>query len=355
MASFAILGVLVVGLALAAAAIWRGIARWRLQSRIRTQLTETTDVSGLEAILNGLTSKQLQNVLVSRQQWYERALTSRMRHGVLSDEAATELEHCRQALKLEESDVVGSAKILARQGLAEATDANGISLVFAKMTEDQRRSCLGERQDYFGTVVNNRIKDGLLSDAAFKEVKAYQEALHLDYTDIDGVRPRISRAQELFHIHTGQIPELTQSPILVQAGEKLYFTCRAKLVEQKVIGRRTVGGSRGISIRLMKGLSYRVGAYRGTSVAERGPVVVSVGDFCITSERFVFSGSEKSFSVTWEKLLSINVAYNGAILSPASGTTRMLVFEQNQDAEMMIAILNAVYRRQNSHASIVAG
>jgi hypothetical protein len=80
-----------------------------------------------------------------------------------------------------------------------------------------------------------------------------------------------------------------------------------------------------------------------------------VGDFCISSERVVFSGSEKSFSASWEKLLSINVARNGAILAPASGATRMLAFEQDQDAEILIAILNAVYRRQNSHAAIMAG
>jgi hypothetical protein len=42
------------------------------------------------------------------------------------------------------------------------------------------------------------------------------------------------------------------------------------------------------------------------------------------------------------------------MLAPASGATRTLVFERNQDAEMMIAILNAVYRRQNSQAAIAA-
>jgi len=354
-AGLIILGVLLGGLALVIVGIWRAVARWRLRSRIRTQLTATTDVAGVEPILSGLTTRQLQNVLVLRQQWYERALTNRIQHGVLSEEAAAEMESCRRALKLEGSDVAGFGKLLARQGLADARTTNDVSAVFEKMTEGQLRSCLGERQDYFQTIVQNRVKDNLLSDEAFDEVKTYQKALNLDDIDIGNTGLVISRAQELYHIRNGQILELTQSPILVQAGEKLYFTCRAKLIEQRVIARRTVGGSRGISVRLMKGVSYRVGAYRGTSVSERGPVVVSVGDFCMTSERVVFSGNEKSFSASWEKLLSINVAHNGAMLSPASGATRMLAFEQDQDAEMLIAILNAVYRRQNSRAAIVAG
>jgi hypothetical protein len=48
-------------------------------------------------------------------------------------------------------------------------------------------------------------------------------------------------------------------------------------------------------------------------------------------------------------------SHNGAILSPSSGATRTLVFEEKQDDEILIAILNAVYCRQNSLAQIVAG
>jgi peptidoglycan hydrolase-like protein with peptidoglycan-binding domain len=354
-AGFVILGILLGIIALAVLGIWRGIARWRLRNHISAQLASTTDISAVEAILGGLPARQLKSVLAIRQDWYERALKSRIQGGVLSDEATAQMENYRRALKLEEVDVVGSAVLLAQQGLAGTKDAKDLSAVFAKMTDGQLRACLGERQGHFRLVVQNRVRDNLLSDEAFEEVKTYQAALCLSDNDIGDVGPVISRAQQLYRVHSGKIPELSQSPILVQTGEKLYFCCEAKLIEQRVIARHTVGGSRGVSVRVMKGVSFRVGAYRGTSVSERGPAVVSEGDFCITSERVVFSGNEKSFSINWEKLLSINVASNGVMLSSASGTSRMLAFEQIQDAEFLIAILNAVYRRQNIRAAIVAG
>jgi Putative peptidoglycan binding domain len=81
------LGVILGGLALAIVGIGRAIARWRLRRRIRAQLMATTNVAGVELILKDLTKRQLQNVLALRQQWYELALTSRMEHGVLSEES----------------------------------------------------------------------------------------------------------------------------------------------------------------------------------------------------------------------------------------------------------------------------
>jgi hypothetical protein len=104
----------------------------------------------------------------------------------------------------------------------------------------------------------------------------------------------------------------------------------AQLLEERVVGRRSQGGSRGVSIRIMKGVSCRVGASGGTSVSVRGVVPVSVGYFCITSHRLIFSGNAKSFAFDRKKILSTKIHSDGITIAPDSGATRTIQFNSIQ-------------------------
>ena len=68
------------------------------------------------------------------------------------------------------------------------------------------------------------------------------------------------------------------------------------MAEEKVISRKYQGGSQGMSFRVMKGVSYRVGGHRGHITSETGVVAVSDGELILTNNRVIFRGDKKSFT-----------------------------------------------------------
>lgn len=104
----------------------------------------------------------------------------------------------------------------------------------------------------------------------------------------------------------GPLPEDDVS-IILKPGEIGYFEMPAMLLEERVIDSEYRGGSHGVSIRIMKGVSYRIGATKGRVHTERGIVPVSYGDFVITNKRLVFSGDQKSVAHNLSRLINTNL------------------------------------------------
>ena len=84
------------------------------------------------------------------------------------------------------------------------------------------------------------------------------------------------------------------------------------LVEFRSNGSSYSGGSQGVSIRVMKGLSYRVGANRGTITKNPETLqLIDEGSATFTNKRVVFAGANQSREWDFEKFLGANVTANG--------------------------------------------
>ncbi len=67
------------------------------------------------------------------------------------------------------------------------------------------------------------------------------------------------------------------------------------------------GGSQGVSLRVMKGVSYRVGGHKGTFVA--GPEVLKMvdeGTAVVTNQRVAFQGAGKTREWLFTKLIGVD-------------------------------------------------
>jgi hypothetical protein len=229
------------------------------------------------------------------------------------------------------------------------------------MSPQDLETCSDVRLDFYSKVVSSETWSGEIDEHGEARVLAYKKALQLTDEQTTTYDPTIANAraahastianaraaqasqaareQMLQQVRQGALPEVLPSPIVVKQGEKVHFVCNAQLIEERVLRRETVGGSQGVSIHLMKGLTYRVGAYRGTSVPVRGPVIVSEGMLCVTSDRLAFAGTKKSFSIEFGSLLTAQVAPQGLMIAPRTGTTRMLAFVGAVDTGLLTAIL----------------
>jgi hypothetical protein len=97
------------------------------------------------------------------------------------------------------------------------------------------------------------------------------------------------------------------APILLKKGEfAILVITNIGLVEMGREAGSYQGGSRGVSFRVMKGVSYRVGGHRGTFVA--GPEVLKIvdrGTAVVTNQRVVFQGAGKTREWLYTKLIGI--------------------------------------------------
>ena len=77
------------------------------------------------------------------------------------------------------------------------------------------------------------------------------------------------------------------------------------LVEPRTTAGHYQGGSQGVSIRVMKGVRYRVGSHKGTYV--RGPeeqtIIDTGGTIYITDQRTLYTSSSRNREWAWSKLV----------------------------------------------------
>lgn len=74
-------------------------------------------------------------------------------------------------------------------------------------------------------------------------------------------------------------------PVILKKGEFAHYAAPALLREMRVVNLGYKGGSHGVSIRIMKGVSYRVGAHRGHAIKEDQLIQTSAGVLVTTNQR----------------------------------------------------------------------
>ena len=111
--------------------------------------------------------------------------------------------------------------------------------------------------------------------------------------------------------------KLTIQGIKLAPGEEAFFNGAAALVEERTVTAGYKGGSHGISLRICKGLSYRVGAHRGTFERSRQYIAVSTGTLTLTSHRIIYSASAKSFTLNCAAVELYELTDDCLIVGPA--------------------------------------
>ncbi|WP_290660324.1 hypothetical protein [Ignavibacterium sp.] len=196
-------------------------------------------------------------------------------------------------------------------------------------------------QVYYNSFKNLK-EDGKISIEEEKELKKIQQYLKIEDVEILTTRKELLKFRLINEIFNGNLPIISIQNLVLQKLETAHWSEPASLIENKVISRRYEGGSRGVSIRIAKGLSYRIGAHRGQLVSERALVPVSSGEFIITNKRLIFRGDLKSFSIKLDKLLNLEFEDNILNLSESSGKHRLILINEPFNIDIIGAILSTL-------------
>ncbi len=164
-----------------------------------------------------------------------------------------------------------------------------------------------ERLDYptyhvesFERTVDQIIEDGVVSDEKSDRLIAYMKFYNLSQNDVDihGAATKLVKAAILNNTLAGiiQSPRTdTPLPINLQKNEQLVWIFKNVQYLEDKIRKQYIGGSQGMSFRVMKGVYYHVSAFKGRAVESSERVYVDSGLLFITSKHLYFWLFAKSY------------------------------------------------------------
>jgi hypothetical protein len=167
------------------------------------------------------------------------------------------------------------------------------------------------------TAVDKFLEDGVLDEAEEKRLMQLKERFSLDQSELDsaGAFSRVAKAAVLRDVLSGTIPERVKLEgnvsLNLQKNEKIVWAFpNCDYLEDKT-RRQYVGGSQGVSVRVMKGVYYRVGAFKGHSIERTERVLVDRGLVALTNKHIYFAGPAKSLRVAYAKIVSFQPFSDG--------------------------------------------
>jgi len=178
------------------------------------------------------------------------------------------------------------------------------------------------------------------------ELQQVNELLAKYEIHVDKIRPSLNELGKLRFmtmLEEGVLPEV-ESSIFLRKNETAHFQTQCELHEERT-KKEYVGGYSGFSFRVAKGVSWRVGGFKGRPVEKQVLTHIDSGLLVVTNKRLVFSGDRKSFSVPYRKLIDLEV-FNDAIKLNREGKSRREYFMMDEPA-ITAKVINLVVNQED--------
>ena len=158
--------------------------------------------------------------------------------------------------------------------------------------------------------VDHFLDDGVIDLAEEERLVRFKNEYNLSEADLNanGSHSRVVKALVLRDVFEGVVPQRmrydgTLSINLKKGENVVWIFAGCNYMEDKA-KRQYVGGSRGASIKVMKGVYYRVGAFKGQTISTTERVLVDNGYVVITDQHIYFAGPNKSLRIPYDKVVS---------------------------------------------------
>jgi len=89
---------------------------------------------------------------------------------------------------------------------------------------------------------------------------------------------------------------------------------------------RYEGGSQGVSVRVMKGMYYRTGSFKGNPVQYSETTHIATGILGVTQKHIYFHSSKKSFRIPYSKIISFQNFSDGIGIQRDAQTAKPQMF-----------------------------
>lgn len=143
---------------------------------------------------------------------------------------------------------------------------------------------------------------------------------------------RVVQSKVIQELLNGQIPapKITISgnfPFLLGKNEHMLWLFRDVTLQMQKVRRETVGRTRGVSVRVCKGVYYRTGGFRGRPVETTYMQHIGTGSVCLTDKNLYFHCPEKTLKIPFSKILSLDPYSNGLGVQKDGANDKPMFFE----------------------------
>lgn len=180
--------------------------------------------------------------------------------------------------------------------------------------------------------VEQFLEDGILDTTEEKRLVEFKERFALSQSELDKneALTKTVKAAVLRDVLNGIIPQRMSVdgnlPINLQKGEQIVWAFSgSKYLEDKT-RRQFAGGSQGVSVRVMKGVYYRVGAFKGQAVEHTERVHIDTGWVVVTNKNIYFAGPRKSVRLPYAKIVSFEPFSDGIGVMRDTATAKPQIF-----------------------------
>lgn len=170
----------------------------------------------------------------------------------------------------------------------------------------------------FDMAIDNYLNDGVIDAKENQTVARFMQFTGLPQSVLNANQSleKVVQSKVLQDILQDNVPapNITINgdfPFLLGKGEHLIWLFRNITLHQQKVQREFVGRSRGVSVRVMKGVYYRTGGFKGHPVETTVMQRIGIGSVCLTDKNLYFASPEKSLKVPYTKILSIESYSNG--------------------------------------------
>ncbi|QQR82546.1 hypothetical protein IPJ70_00290 [Candidatus Campbellbacteria bacterium] len=204
---------------------------------------------------------------------YSQKIKELLIDGNLSDEEKIILEEIKKEHNLTDKDV-------------EKYNLAGFKIFFDKITDDSR-----------------------ITEAERKELVKIYSDLNLSTDNLAYNQSDFNKYHTLYLIDEGKLPTIDVPNLNVNLsnGEKLHYVSKAFIIKNKSITKSYNYSGFSASIKIAKGLRYRVGNVKINPQKVNVMMTDDAGTFYLTTENLGYIGLNKHFSIPYDKISSLDI------------------------------------------------
>jgi hypothetical protein len=180
--------------------------------------------------------------------------------------------------------------------------------------------------------VDQFLEEGMLDSAKEESLANFRDRFKLTQNELNknGALTKTAKAIVLRDVAAGEIPPTMRingtPPVNLQKGGQIVWLFSASKYLEDKTRRQYVGRSAGVSVRVMKGVYYRTGAFRGHTVEHTERVHVDTGWVFVTNKNIYFAGPKKSLRLPYDKIVSFQPFSDGVGVMRDAATAKLQAF-----------------------------
>lgn len=182
-------------------------------------------------------------------------------------------------------------------------------------------------------MIEQALEDKWLTAHEGNRINAIRAAFGINGTDKDFevVAFKFKKAEILRELSEGRVPEGIDFagfiPINFAKGEKLVWVSTGVTCFRTRTKTTYSGRSQGVSIRVMSGVSFRVGSFKGRPIKTQELVEAGRGDLILTNKHVYFSSAMQSLKIPPKRIVSIEPYSDGVALLRDNANALPIIFK----------------------------